>query len=56
MVSCCRRRHSGLCSRSLAGTLALGLGFVTLGTSRILLLKYSANAGDILFCNFGFVF
>uniref|UniRef100_A0A3B4Y1G4 Solute carrier family 35 member A5 n=1 Tax=Seriola lalandi dorsalis TaxID=1841481 RepID=A0A3B4Y1G4_SERLL len=40
---CC---HSGprLCSRSSAYTLALGLGFVTLGTSRILLLKFSANA------------
>lgn len=39
-MGCCRR----LCSRSSAYTLALGLGFVTLGTSRILLLKFSANA------------
>lgn len=37
-----------LCSRSSAYTLALGLGFVTLGTSRILLLKMSANAGNCL--------
>ncbi|XP_061579229.1 UDP-sugar transporter protein SLC35A5 [Cololabis saira] len=40
----CCRSSSRLCSRSSAYTLALGLGFVTLGTSRILLLKFSANA------------
>lgn len=39
-MGCCKR----LCSRSSAYTLALGLGFVTLGTSRILLLKFSSNA------------
>ncbi|XP_041857439.1 probable UDP-sugar transporter protein SLC35A5 isoform X3 [Melanotaenia boesemani] len=33
-----------LCSRSSAYTLVLGLGFITLGTSRILLLKFSVNA------------
>lgn len=39
--TCCR-----LWSHSSAYTLALGLGFVTLGTSRILLLKFSANADN----------
>ncbi|KAI4891297.1 hypothetical protein NFI96_023584, partial [Prochilodus magdalenae] len=40
---CCCCPRSWLCSRSSAYTLSLGLGFVTLGTSRIILLKYSAN-------------
>ncbi|XP_046902401.1 probable UDP-sugar transporter protein SLC35A5 isoform X2 [Hypomesus transpacificus] len=42
-MPCCRP-CPWLCSRSSAYTLALGLGFVALGTSRILLLKFSVNA------------
>lgn len=41
----CRPR---LCSSRSAITLALGVGFVALGTSRILLLKFSANDGESL--------
>ncbi|XP_057192366.1 probable UDP-sugar transporter protein SLC35A5 isoform X2 [Triplophysa rosa] len=41
--SCYGCPSSRLCSRSSVYTLALGLGFITLGTSRILLLKFSAN-------------
>ncbi|XP_048855244.1 probable UDP-sugar transporter protein SLC35A5 [Brienomyrus brachyistius] len=41
MARCCQPSP---CSRSSAYTLALGLGFITLGTTRILLLKLSANA------------
>uniref|UniRef100_A0A3Q4ACF4 Solute carrier family 35 member A5 n=1 Tax=Mola mola TaxID=94237 RepID=A0A3Q4ACF4_MOLML len=43
IMACCPSR-SRLFSRSSFYTLALGLGFVTLGTSRILLLKFSANS------------
>ncbi|XP_053353357.1 probable UDP-sugar transporter protein SLC35A5 isoform X2 [Clarias gariepinus] len=39
---CCSPR-AWLCSRSSAYTLVLGLVFVTLGTSRIILLKFSEN-------------
>ncbi|XP_028291179.1 UDP-sugar transporter protein SLC35A5 isoform X2 [Gouania willdenowi] len=39
----CYPSRPRLCSRSSAYTLALGLGFVTLGTSRIVLLKLSAS-------------
>lgn len=42
MASC--RSGPQLCSRSSAYTLALGLAFVTMGTSRIILIKLSANA------------
>ncbi|KAL2081362.1 hypothetical protein ACEWY4_023215 [Coilia grayii] len=42
--SCCPRVCR--CSRTAACTLGLGLGFVTLGTSRILLLKFAANADN----------
>ncbi|XP_023656618.1 UDP-sugar transporter protein SLC35A5 isoform X1 [Paramormyrops kingsleyae] len=41
MARCCQPSP---CSRSSAYTLALGLGFISLGTTRILLLKLSANA------------
>ncbi|XP_053732548.1 probable UDP-sugar transporter protein SLC35A5 isoform X1 [Synchiropus splendidus] len=42
-MACCRR-WPALCSRPSLYTLALGVGFVTLGTSRVLLLKFSSNA------------
>ncbi|XP_008326090.1 UDP-sugar transporter protein SLC35A5 [Cynoglossus semilaevis] len=42
-MECCRSSFR-LWSRSLAYTLVLGLGYIILGTSRILLLKFSANS------------
>ncbi|XP_077393681.1 UDP-sugar transporter protein SLC35A5 isoform X2 [Festucalex cinctus] len=44
-MACCRSCPR-VCTRSSAYTLALGLSFVTLGTSRILLLKFAANADN----------
>uniref|UniRef100_A0A1A8KWL4 Solute carrier family 35, member A5 n=1 Tax=Nothobranchius kuhntae TaxID=321403 RepID=A0A1A8KWL4_NOTKU len=46
MACCSPRRYRGLCSRTCAYTLALAVGFVTLGTIRIVLLKFSANADN----------
>ncbi|XP_029968657.1 UDP-sugar transporter protein SLC35A5 [Salarias fasciatus] len=42
----CARLWPWLCTRSSAYTLALGLGFVTMGTSRTVLMKLSTNAKD----------
>ncbi|XP_010888246.3 probable UDP-sugar transporter protein SLC35A5 [Esox lucius] len=42
-MACCQQ-SPGLCRHLSTYTLALGLGFVTLGTSRVVLLKMSANA------------
>ncbi|XP_039601096.1 probable UDP-sugar transporter protein SLC35A5 isoform X1 [Polypterus senegalus] len=43
-IYCCRRTWH--CSRSTMCTLVLGCGFVTLGSSRILLVKFSENSED----------
>lgn len=42
-LRCCRRLAP--CSKSTAATFLLGGVFIALGSSRILLMKYSANEG-----------